>query len=32
MILKAIYEEINSQYIQPQLKVIQNDRSVRKIN
>jgi hypothetical protein len=32
MILEAIYEEIKNQLIHPQLKVIQKDGSVRKIN
>ena len=32
MIIEAISEEIKSQYIQPQFKIIQKDGSIRKIN
>ena len=32
MIIEAIYEEIKSQLIQPQFKIIQKDGSIRKIN
>jgi len=32
MIIEAIYQQINNQFIQPQFKIIQKDGSIRKIN
>ena len=32
MIIEAIYQQINNQFIQPQFKIIQKDGSIKKIN
>ena len=32
MLIEAIYQQVNNQFIQPQFKIIQNDGSLKKIN
>jgi len=32
MLIEAIYQQVNNQFIQPQFKIIQKDGSVKKIN